>query len=79
MEEFKVIDKIVREDGVEFFVDDFVRHFKGNIYRIKGFARDCETLDIYVIYKDINKSLIWSRRVEDFISKKGDVWRFEHI
>lgn len=79
MSELKVINEIIREDGVVFRVDDLVRHFKGNVYKIIGFARDCDNLNLLVVYKDVNKSLIWTRRVEDFLSKKGDIWRFEHI
>lgn len=79
MSELKVVNEIVREDGVVFKTNDFVKHFKGNLYRIKGFAMDCETLELFVVYKDINKSILWTRKVDDFLSKKGDVWRFEHI
>ena len=73
------IKYIEREDGVIFHVDDLVKHFKGNIYKIIGFARDCENLDVLVVYKDVNKNLIWTRKVEDFLSKKGEVWRFEKL
>lgn len=45
------------------------RHFKGNIYIVICIAKDSETLDDLVIYKDINSDKYWARKKSMFLSK----------
>ena len=45
------------------------RHFKGNIYIVICIAKDSETLEDLVIYKDINSDKYWARKYSMFTSK----------
>ena len=45
------------------------KHFKGNIYVILCIAKDSETLEDLVIYKDTNSDKIWARKLSMFTSK----------
>ena len=46
------------------------RHFKGNTYRVMGFAVHSETSEILVIYvSESNISLEWARPLDMFLSK----------
>lgn len=61
------------------------KHFKGHIYEIVGIAKDSETLEELVIYKDDNNT--WARKKDEFLSevdhdKYKDVeqkYRFEKL
>ncbi len=45
------------------------RHFKGHTYIVIGVARDSETLDDMVVYKNIDNDDMWVRNKEMFLSK----------
>ena len=46
------------------------RHFKGNRYRLEGFAKDSETLEDVVIYQALyGAEHIWVRPYKIFFSK----------
>ena len=39
------------------------RHFKGNLYRLEGFAKDSETLEEMVVYRALyGERGLWVRR-----------------
>ena len=44
------------------------RHFKGNIYRIEGFAKDSETLEEMVVYRALyGEQGLWVRPAKIFL------------
>ncbi len=45
------------------------RHFKGHTYIVIGIARDSETLDDMVVYKNIDNDDMWVRDKKMFLSK----------
>ncbi|MBE6154896.1 MAG: DUF1653 domain-containing protein [Firmicutes bacterium] len=63
------------------------KHFKGNIYEVLIIAKDSETLEDVVIYKEIGKNNYWARLYNMFNSevdheKYPDIkqkYRFEEI
>ena len=43
------------------------RHFKGNLYRFEGFAKDSETLEEMVVYRALyGERVLWVRPAEMF-------------
>ena len=43
------------------------RHFKGNLYRLEGFAKDSETLEEMVVYRALYGELgLWVRPAKMF-------------
>ena len=43
------------------------RHFKGNLYRLEGFAKDSETLEEMVVYRALyGERGLWVRPAEMF-------------
>ena len=44
------------------------KHFKGHVYEVIGIARDSDTLDEKVVYKNIETGELWLRDVEEFLS-----------
>ena len=43
------------------------RHFKGNLYRLEGFAKDSETLEEMVVYRALyGEGGLWVRPVKMF-------------
>ena len=45
------------------------RHFKGNLYKIVGIAKDSETLEEIVIYQgQYADKPLWTRTITDFFS-----------
>lgn len=43
------------------------RHFKGNLYRLEGFAKDSETLEEMVVYRTLyGERGLWVRPVKMF-------------
>ncbi|MCR5461563.1 MAG: DUF1653 domain-containing protein [bacterium] len=68
-------------------INGIYKHFKGNVYQVICIAKDSETLDELVIYKDINSDKIWARKKDMFLSKVDKIkypninqeYRFEYI
>ena len=68
-------------------INGIYKHFKGNVYQVLCIAKDSETLDELVIYKDINSDKIWARKKDMFLSKVDrkkypevkQEYRFEYI
>ncbi len=66
---------------------DIYRHFKGNVYEIIIIARDSETLEEKVVYKEVGGDAAYVRSLPMFVSpvdrlKYPDVvqeYRFEYI
>ena len=48
---------VMRKEWQEMIGREF-RHFKGNLYRIEGFAKDSETLEQMVVYRALGRE-IW--------------------
>ena len=60
------------------------RHFKGNLYRLEGFARDSETLEEMVVYRALyGEHGLWVRPAKMFfetIERDGKTMkRFELV
>jgi len=54
---------------MDVIVGEKYKHFKGNVYEVLCIAKDSETLEDLVIYKDTNSDKIWARKYSMFISK----------
>ena len=60
------------------------RHFKGNLYEIVCFAKDCEDESELVVYKALyGEGQIWVRSAEEFfgtVTRDGKTFkRFEKV
>ena len=60
------------------------RHFKGNFYRLEGFAKDSETLELMVVYRALyGDGGLWVRPAKMFfetIERDGKLMkRFEPL
>ena len=55
--------------------DDLVKHFKGNMYKVAGFATHSETMEDMVIYEPLyNNSGLWvrpKRMWNEVVDEKG--------
>ena len=79
--ERKYTGKIISGDlvGREF------RHFKGNLYRLEGFAKDSETLEEMVVYPALyGEHGLWVRPAKMFFDMDSGrielrYWKFEPI
>lgn len=61
-------------------VGAFYRHFKGGKYLVTGFARHTETMEMLVIYEDVEHyGKIWARPIEMFCGMAGEVPRFTEV
>ena len=47
---------------------DIYRHFKGNLYEVVLIARDSETLEEKVVYKEVNGDAAYVRSLPMFVS-----------
>ena len=57
---------IMTEEWQEMIGREF-RHFKGNLYRIEGFAKDSETLEQMVVYRALyGDGGLWVRPAKMF-------------
>ena len=57
---------IMTEEWQEMIGREF-RHFKGNLYRIEGFAKDSETLEQMVVYRALyGEGGLWVRPAKMF-------------
>ena len=45
------------------------KHFKGHVYEVIGIAKDSETLEEKVVYKNKDTNELWIRDVSMFLSK----------
>ena len=72
---------------MDIVIGGIYKHFKGNVYQVICIAKDSETLDELVIYKDTNSDKIWARNMDMFLSKVDkekypeviQEYRFEYI
>lgn len=72
---------------MDIVIGGIYKHFKGNVYQVICIAKDSETLDELVIYKDVNSDKIWARKKDIFLSKVDkekypevmQEYRFEYI
>ena len=74
---------IMTEEWQEMIGREF-RHFKGNLYRIEGFAKDSETLEQMVVYRALyGEGGLWVRPAKMFfetIERDGKTMkRFEPV
>ena len=74
---------IMAEEWQEMTGREF-RHFKGNLYRLEGFAKDSETLEQMVLYRALyGDGGLWVRPAKMFfetIERDGKkMKRFEHV
>ena len=44
------------------------QHFKGGVYRIVDFAKDTETQETLVIYKNVLNDELWARPISIFLA-----------
>ena len=49
-------------------IDGTYKHFKGHIYKVIGIAKDCESLEEKVVYKNIDTGELWLRDEKEFLS-----------
>ena len=71
-------------DDKELLIGREFRHFKGNLYRLEGFAKDSETLEEMVVYRALyGEGDIWVRPAKMFfetIERDGRTMkRFEPV
>ena len=45
----------------EITVGKTYRHFKGNMYKVVGFAKHSETLEDMVVYESLRNNTLWVR------------------
>ena len=74
---------IMAEEWQEMIGREF-RHFKGNLYRLEGFAKDSETLEEMVVYRALyGEGELWVRPAKMFfetIERDGKTMkRFELV
>ena len=74
---------IMTEEWQEMIGREF-RHFKGNLYRLEGFAKDSETLEQMVVYRALyGDGGLWVRPAKMFfetIERDGKLMkRFEPL
>ena len=51
----------------EAFMEKYYRHFKGNLYRLIGIAKDSETLEELVVYQALyGERQLWVRPADMF-------------
>ena len=71
----------MRKEWQEMIGREF-RHFKGNLYRLEGFAKDSETLEEMVVYRALyGDGGLWVRSASPMRTKVKwvkSLWRFPH-
>lgn len=61
-------------------VGAFYRHFKGGLYQVTGIARHTESMEMLVIYEDVeNYGKIWARPIEMFCDMDDGTPRFTEV
>ncbi len=54
----------------ELVVNAIYKHFKGNLYKVEGIAKNSDTLEEYVVYRaEYGNNDLWIRKKEDFLSE----------
>ena len=77
-------EKMKMTEEQESLIGREFRHFKGNLYRIEGFAKDSETLEEMVVYRALyGEQGLWVRPAKMFfetIERDGKTMkRFEPL
>ena len=78
-----IIEKINKNEYL-WFMGKYYRHFKGNIYKLIGIAKDSETLEEMVVYQAMyGEGQLWVRPKEMFygeVERDGKrIPRFQEI
>ena len=63
------------------------KHFKGHVYEVIGIAKDSDTLNEKIVYKNVETGELWLRDEDEFLSKVDknkypdieQIYRFELI
>lgn len=71
----------------ELKIGGLYRHFKGNLYRVEGTARDSETGETLVLYRSEKDGSLWARPLAMFLSETDrqkypeaeQTYRFEYL
>ena len=61
-------------------INGLYKHYKGNLYRVKGFCTHSETGEQLVLYRALADDKLWARPVAMFfdeINQNGQKHRFE--
>lgn len=45
----------------EILIGKTYRHFKGNMYKVVGFAKHSETMDDMIVYESLRNNTLWVR------------------
>ena len=45
----------------EIIIGGIYRHFKGNMYKVIGFAKHSETMEDMVVYESLRNNTLWVR------------------
>lgn len=45
----------------EIIIGKTYRHFKGNLYKVVGFAKHSETMEDMVVYESLRNNTLWVR------------------
>ena len=64
----------------EINIGGLYRHFKGGMYRVTGFARHTETMEMLVIYENVEHcGKMWARPIAMFTEFVNGVKRFSYV
>ncbi|MBP3398838.1 MAG: DUF1653 domain-containing protein [Erysipelotrichaceae bacterium] len=54
----------------EIVIGGIYRHFKGDYYLVEGLAKDCESTEVVVLYRQLyDKGELWVRTLSDFMKE----------
>ena len=67
----------MKQSDVE--IGGLYRHFKGGLYRVRGFATHTETEENLVIYYNVRDLTLWARPIEMFCETVDGKPRFEEV
>ena len=67
LHDMKQPNKVIMAEEWQEMIGREFRHFKGNLYRIEGFAKDSETLEQMVVYRALyGEGGLWVRPAKMF-------------